>query len=80
MNFLIPFKIELQIRDLLVSICSLFDVPNSRMVSLRIFRGIPSHLADHYTSRTNSVFARRFLQTTQAKQLDVKRMHILPQE
>jgi len=79
-NVLISFKIEPQIQGLLVSICSLFDVPNRRMVSLRIFRGIPSHLADHYTSRTNSVFARRFLQTTQAKQLDVKRMHILPQE
>lgn len=80
MNFLISFKMELQIQDLLVGICSLFDVPNRRMVSLRIFRGIPSHLADHYTSRTDSVFARRFLQTTQAKKLDVKRMHILPQE
>lgn len=42
------------------------------MVSLRICRGIPSHLADHYTKQDQFGVC-RFLQTTQAKQLDVKK-------
>lgn len=78
-NFWISFNIELQIQDLLMGICSLFDVPSRRMVRLRTFRGVLRHSADHCMSRTNSVLV-RFLQSTQAKLLDVKGTHGLPQK
>lgn len=66
------FNTELQTQDLLVGICSLFDVPSRRTVRLRTLRGVPRHLADQYMSRTDSVLG-RLLQSTRAKLLDVKR-------
>jgi len=66
------FNGELQTQDLLVGICSLFDVPSRRTVRLRTLRGVPRHLADQYMSRTDSVLG-RLLQSTRAKLLDVKR-------
>lgn len=75
-DFLISSKTELQMQDLQVSVCSLFGAPSRATVTLNI----QNHTK--WFCNTESVFVRRFLQTTQAKQLDVKKkkMHTLPQE